>query len=82
MSTWLSNLVDNLSEINDKECKSCIKRKEIKLECDFIGDKNNRLNYICKECGKRCFKSINGSISLERFNETSLPDKIIFFIEI
>ena len=25
---------------------------------------------------------INGSISLERFNETSLPDKIIFFIEI
>ena len=59
-----------------------MKRKEIKPECDFIGDKNNGLNYICKECGKRCFKSINGSISLERFNETSLPDNIIFFIEI
>ena len=45
----LSNLVDNLSEINNKDCKTCMERKNIKSECDFIGIKNNRLNYRCKE---------------------------------
>ena len=39
-----------------------MERKNIKSECDFIELKNNRLNYKCKECGKRCFKSINGLI--------------------
>ena len=39
-----------------------MERKNIKSECDFIEFKNNRLNYKCKECGKRCFKSINGLI--------------------
>ena len=34
-------------------------RKKIKSECDFIGFRNNILNYKCKECGKRCSKSIN-----------------------
>ena len=43
MSTSLSNLVDNLSGINDKECKSCMERKK-KSKCDFVGFKNNRLN--------------------------------------
>ena len=43
MSTSLSDLVDNLSEINKKECKACMERKNIKSECDFIGFKNNRL---------------------------------------
>ena len=52
MSISLSNLVDNLSEINKKECKACMERKIIKSECNFIGFKNNRLNYRCKECGK------------------------------
>ena len=33
-----------------------------KSECDFIEFKNNRLNYNCNECGKGCFKSINGLI--------------------
>ena len=37
-------------------------RKNIKLECDFIEFKNNRLNYKCKECEKRCFKSKDGLI--------------------
>ena len=37
-------------------------KKKIKSECDFIEFKNNRLNYKCKECWKRCFKSINGLI--------------------
>ena len=45
MSTALSSLVDNLSEIYKKECKACMGRKNIKSECDFIEFKNNRLNY-------------------------------------
>ena len=44
MSTSLSSLADNLSEIKtDKNCKS---------SCNFIRLKNNRLRYKCKECGK------------------------------
>ena len=50
MPSKLSNLVDNLSEINNKDWKTCIERKNIKSECEFIGLKNNRLNYGCKEC--------------------------------
>ena len=45
MPSKLSDLVDNLSEINNKDCKTCIERKNIKSECEFIGLKNNRLNY-------------------------------------
>ena len=37
MPSKLSNLVDNLSEINNKDCKTCIERKNIKSECEFIG---------------------------------------------
>ena len=50
MRSKLSDLVDNLSEINNKNCKTCMERKNIKSECEFIGLKNNRLNYRCKEC--------------------------------
>ena len=59
MQSKLSDLVDNLSEINNKDCKTCMERKNIKSECDFIGFKNNRLNYRCKECKETCTKSIN-----------------------
>ena len=62
MQSKLSNLVDNLSEINNKDCKTCMKRKNIKSECEFIGFKNNRLNYRCKECNGISTKSINGLI--------------------
>ena len=48
MPSKSSNLVDNLSKINNKDCKTCIKRKNIKLECEIIELKNNRLNYRCK----------------------------------
>ena len=51
MQSKLSDLVDNLSGINNKECKSCMEKK-IKSVCEFIGFKNNRLNYKCKECKK------------------------------
>ena len=59
MQSKLSDLVDNLSEINKKECKVCMERKKIKSECDFIGFKNNRLNYKCKEDRKRYSKQSN-----------------------
>ena len=52
MTTSLSNLVDNLLEVYDKECKKCMERKKIRLSCEFIGFKNGRLNYKCKECKK------------------------------
>ena len=45
MSASLSSLVDNLSEINKKECESCKERKKIISECRYIGFMNNRLNY-------------------------------------
>ena len=53
---WLkplsSSLANSLSGINKKECKACMERKNIKSECDFIGLKNNKLRYNCKECKK------------------------------
>ena len=45
MSTSLSSLVDNLSEIYSKKCRD----KNCKSSCDFIGLKNNRLCYKCKK---------------------------------
>ena len=59
MRSKLSDLNDNLSEINNKDCKTCIERKNIKSECEFIGFKNNRLNYRCKKCKGTSAKSIN-----------------------
>ena len=59
MRSKLSDLVDNLSEINNKDCKTCIERKNIKSECEFIGLKNNRLNFRCGECNGTSTKSIN-----------------------
>ena len=34
-----------------------MEKNNIKSEFKSIEFKNNRLNYKCKECGKRCFKS-------------------------
>ena len=48
MSTSLSNLADNLSGIYDKECQKCMKIK-IRLNYQFMGFKNGRLNYKCKQ---------------------------------
>ena len=62
MSTSLSSLVDNLSKIYKKECKGCEERRKIKSVCNFIGLKNNKLNYECKECKKRWLKPVNGLI--------------------
>ena len=62
MSTSLSNFADNLSGVYDKECKSCMETKKIMLNCEFIGFKNGRLNYKCKECKKSYTKLTNESI--------------------
>ena len=53
MSTSLSNLVNNLSEIYKKEYKGFEERRKIKSVCSFIGLKNNKLNYEYKECKKK-----------------------------
>ena len=50
MPSKLSDLVDNLSEME---------RKHIKQEREFIGLKNNRLNYRCNQCKETSSKSIN-----------------------
>ena len=48
-STSLSNLVDNLPGVYDKECRRCMEIKKNRFNCEFIGFKNGRLNYKCKE---------------------------------
>ena len=57
MPASLSSLVDNLSEINKIECKTCMEGENIKSGCDFVGLKNNNLCYKCKECDKIWQKS-------------------------
>ena len=59
MATSLSSLVDNLSKIKNKDCKKCIERNKIKSECKFIGLKDNRLKYKCKECNDISARSID-----------------------
>ena len=56
MSTSLSSLVDNLSEIYKKKCKGCEERRKIKSVCNFIDLENDKLNYECKECKKKILK--------------------------
>ena len=62
MSTSLSSRVNNLSGIYKKECKGCQERIKIKLVCNFIGLKDNKLHYKCKDCKKGQLKPINGLI--------------------
>ena len=68
MTTSLSSLVNNLSEINNKNCKKCMERKKIKSECEFIGLKDNRLKYKCKECDDISAKSVDELI--KKFSRT------------
>ena len=49
MQSKLSDLADNLSEINNKECKKCMERNKIRSECEFIGLKDNRLKLNVKD---------------------------------
>ena len=62
MSMSLSNLVDNLPGVYDKECKRCMERKKIRLNCEFTGFKNGRLNYKTKKYKASYTKLANESI--------------------
>ena len=55
----LSSIANSISEINKKECKACMERKNIKSECDFMGIKDNQLSYKCKKCNKKWLKPVN-----------------------
>ena len=68
MTTSLSSLVDNLPEINTKDCKKCMERKKIQSECEFTGLKDNRLKYKCKECDDISAKSVDELI--KKFSRT------------
>ena len=62
MQSKLSDLVENLSEVNKKQRPKCMERKKINSECEFIRFKNDRLHYRCKNCKKRCTESKDGLI--------------------
>ena len=62
MNTSLENLVDNLSEINNKDCKKRIEINKIKSGCKLIKLKDNRLIYKCKTCNDISYKLILDSI--------------------
>ena len=39
-----------------------MERKKIKSECDYIGFRDNRLKYRCKECRTRSSKVISKAV--------------------
>ena len=45
-----------------KNIKNVWKEKKNRLNCEFIGFRNGRLNYKCKKCRKSCTKVANESI--------------------
>ena len=60
MSTSLSELVENMSGIlNSTECKSCTEKIKINSECYFVGLKNNRSIYRCREFKEEWKRPIN-----------------------
>ena len=60
MPSKLSNFVDNMSRIfNSIECKSCMEKIKVNSEYCFVGFKNNRLLYRCKECKEEWKRPIN-----------------------
>ena len=68
MQSKLSDLADNLSEINNIDCKKCMERRKNRSECEFTGFKDNRLNYKYKESNEASAKSVNDLI--EKFPRT------------
>ena len=59
MQSKLSDLADNLSEINNKDCKKCMEINKIRSECEFIGLEDNRLKYKCNKCNDISAKSVD-----------------------
>ena len=63
MSGSLPDLVNNMSGIfNSIECKLCIEKMKINSECCFVGLKNNRSIYKCRECKGEWKRPIEGLI--------------------
>ena len=58
MNRSLSDLVDDLSEINKQECIICKERKNESIDCKHIGYASNRVIYKCDECKNRSYKPI------------------------
>ena len=83
MATSLSNLADNLSEINNKNCKKCMERNKIKSECRYIKQKENKLIYKWKKSDDISYKSVNGFIenfpSIYEFSNKNL-NKFVLLI--
>ena len=59
MQSKLSDLVDNLSETNNKDYIRCWERKNVISKFEFIEFRDNRLKYKCKECNDISAKSVN-----------------------
>ena len=68
MNRSLSDLVDNLSEINKQECIRCKEGQNESIDCKHIGCANNRLYYKCDEYKNKSYKPIAPLI--ERFPNT------------
>ena len=68
MARLLASLVDNLSEINNKDCKKCMQKNKIKSECQYIKHKDNRLIYKCNKCDDKSYRSVYDLT--ERFRNT------------
>ena len=68
MQSQLSDLADNLPEINNKDCKKWMERKKIRSKYELIRLKDNRLNYKCKKWNKTSAKSVNNL--MEKFPRT------------
>ena len=66
MSSKLSDLIYNLSEIYSKECRRCKKKKKKKIKpvCDFIVLKNNKLHHKWNECKKGWSTPLGGLIKI------------------
>ena len=59
MLTSLSKIVNNMSGIFVVWNKSCREKVKINSECCFVGLRNNRLIYGCKECKEEWKRPIN-----------------------
>ena len=59
MQSKLSDLADNLSEVNNKDCNKYMERNKTRSECEFIWLKDNRLKYKCKQCNDTSAKSVD-----------------------
>ena len=59
MNISLVKLTDNLSEINNKDCKKCMERNKTKSECQYIKYNKNKLIYKCKKCDGISYKPIS-----------------------